>query len=201
MNNKRLIGCIFSSLLLLAGCSQNNDAKLLEDDMQAIADLSAYECQYHNVAINNTPDAEGFLFWKKDRIFWIEVDGSVTLGIDASKVSFIVNGNNVEVSMPRAHVLRSEIDKSSLVQEAYVTGTNTASVKIEDEIAALTDAEEKMKTTAMQDTFQLRETEKRTEELLTNYIIGIGEITGIDYNVEFKYIEEEPTKEVPEQQQ
>lgn len=48
--------------------------------MKAICELAVMDCYYHNVAKFKEEDAEGFLFWQKDKQFWIEYSGVVTLG-------------------------------------------------------------------------------------------------------------------------
>ncbi|MEI3228995.1 MAG: DUF4230 domain-containing protein [Lachnospiraceae bacterium] len=49
--------------------------------MKAICELATMKCYYHNVAKYTREDAAGILWWKKDRRFWIEYDGIVTMGM------------------------------------------------------------------------------------------------------------------------
>ncbi len=206
MNNKKLIGCVLTLLLLLSGCGQNSNKTLQIKDMKAVSELAVFETYYHNVARFHEEDAEGFLFWQKDKHFWIEYSGYVTVGIDSSKLAFTVNGENVEVTLPKAKILGSGVDAASLTQNSFFEGENTASADADDQTEALKVAQDTMEEEAKKDTFLLSEAEARTEELLTNYINGIGDVTGIEYKIIFTYIEETPaqeqaTEDTQEQQQ
>lgn len=83
---KILIGAMLILMTLsLAACGdkkeEENTANVEPEvtQMQSICELSVMECYYHNVAKYFEEDAEGFLFWEKDKKFWIEYSGIVPL--------------------------------------------------------------------------------------------------------------------------
>ena len=95
---------IFLFLLPLAACGKATESSVTLEpkasQMKAICELAVMDCYYHNVAKFMEENAEGFLWWQKDKHFWIEYSGVVTLGIDASLVNVEVNGTEVSVTMP-----------------------------------------------------------------------------------------------------
>ena len=83
---KKLFTVLFAVLLAFstAACGKSEDAKTpqIEPDqarMRAISELSVMECYYHNVAKFDQKNAEQFLFWSKDKRFWIEYSGTVRI--------------------------------------------------------------------------------------------------------------------------
>ena len=85
--------------------------------MKAICELAVMDCYYHNVAKFKEEDAEGFLFWQKDKQFWIEYSGVVTLGVDVSQVTMEVEDTQVTITLPAAKVLSCKVDSSSLTKD------------------------------------------------------------------------------------
>ena len=56
------------------------------------------QCYYHNVAKYKEENASGFWLWAKDKHFWIEYSGVVTLGIDTSQVYMEIDGDTVTIT-------------------------------------------------------------------------------------------------------
>lgn len=79
-------------LLPLAACRKQTPS---QDQVRAICELSVMDCYYHNVAKFNKEKVQGILWWQKDRRFWIEYDGIVKLGIDASQVQIEGEGDHL----------------------------------------------------------------------------------------------------------
>ena len=74
--------CILISAVLtlsLAACSDTEPAPVdmepKTSQMKAICELAVMDCYYHNVAKYEMKDAEGFLWWTKDKNCWIEYSG------------------------------------------------------------------------------------------------------------------------------
>ena len=113
--------------LSLAACGDKKEEEKTANmepevtQMQSICELSVMECYYHNVAKYYEEDAEGFLFWEKDKKFWIEYSGIVTIGVDASLVSMEVDGTTVTITIPEAEVLQCEVDENSLSKDSFIS--------------------------------------------------------------------------------
>ena len=189
--------CILISAVLtlsLAACSDTEPAPVdmepKTSQMKAICELAVMDCYYHNVAKYELKDAEGFLWWTKDKNFWIEYSGVVTIGIDVSRVTVEVDGTKVTISIPAAEVLRYTVDSSSLTEDSYIVAKDSAAIEAEDEIAAFSVAQADLEVTASQDTALLASAQQQAQQLLEDYITNIGKATGKSYSIEWIYLDE-----------
>ena len=123
--------------------------------MKTICELSVMDCYYHNVAKFYDKDAEKFLFWTKDKEFWIEYSGIVRLGVDVDQVAVSVNGNTVTVTLPEAKVLGCKVDPDSLSEDSYIVADGSASITADDQTAAFAAAQKDMENSAAGDTVLL----------------------------------------------
>ncbi len=192
MNKTSLLFLILLLLLFVSACTKQvevDDSTLNTQDMIAISELAVMDCYFHNVARVSEEDAEGFLFWKKDRNFWIEYSGIVTIGFDTSLIEIQINGQLVTITLPHAEVLSSQVDQTSLTEESYYYAANSAKASAEDQTQALTAAQIQMETLAKEDQTLLSEAEYRIQKLLGDYIDNIGELSQTEYTYEFIFIE------------
>lgn len=193
---KKLMCILISAVLMLslAACSNTEpDPVDLEPDtsqMKAICELAVMDCYYHNVAKYELKDAEGFLWWTKDKNFWIEYSGVVTIGIDVSRVTVEVDGTKVTISIPAAEVLRYTVDSNSLTEDSYIVAKDSAAIEAEDEIEAFSVAQADLEATASQDTALLASAQQQAQQLLEDYITNIGKATGKSYSIEWIYLDE-----------
>ena len=193
---KKLMCILISAVLTLslAACSNTEpDPVDLEPDtsqMKAICELAVMDCYYHNVAKYELKDAEGFLWWTKDKNFWIEYSGVVTLGVDVSRVTVEVDGTKVTISIPAAEVLSCTVDSSSLTEDSYIVAKDSAAIEAEDEIEAFSVAQADLEVTASQDTALLASAQQQAQQLLEDYITNIGKATGKSYSIEWIYLDE-----------
>ena len=193
---KKLMCILISAVLMLslAACSNTEpDPVDLEPDtsqMKAICELAVMDCYYHNVAKYELKDAEGFLWWTKDKNFWIEYSGVVTLGVDVSRVTVEVDGTKVTISIPAAEVLSCTVDSSSLTEDSFIVAQDSAAIEAEDEVYAFADAQAKLEETASQDTALLASAQQQAQQLLEDYITNIGKATGKSYSIEWIYLDE-----------
>ena len=163
--------------------------------MRAICELATMKCYYHNVAKYFEKDVEGSLLWKKDRHFWIEYSGIVTLGIDASLLKLSVDGDNVVITMPEAEVQECSVDKDSLTENSIIVDKNSAKVEGSHQTDAFAEAQQKMKEAAQNDSALLASAQDRAKELLENYVKTIGDLMGRTYTITFIGVGEEvPTQ-------
>ena len=122
---KKLFTVLFAVLLAFstAACGKSEDAKTpqIEPDqarMRAISELSVMECYYHNVAKFDQKNAEQFLFWSKDKRFWIEYSGTVRIGVDAAEVKLeSIGDDKFKVTIPFGRVLSCTVDSGSLTAD------------------------------------------------------------------------------------
>lgn len=193
---KKLMCILISAVLTLslAACSDTEPAPVdmepKTSQMKAICELAVMDCYYHNVAKYEMKDAEGFLWWTKDKNFWIEYSGVVTLGVDVSRVTVEVDGTKVTISIPAAEVLSCTVDSSSLTEDSFIVAQDSAAIEAEDEVYAFADAQAKLEETASQDTALLVSAQQQAQQLLEDYITNIGKATGKSYSIEWIYLDE-----------
>lgn len=196
---KKLIAGITAAVLMLGlfgscgkaegtATSAETDVEPQLSQMRSICELAVMECYYHNVAKYKEKDAEGVWLWKKDKHFWVEYSGVVELGVDASQVTMVLDGDKVTVTLPEVKVLGCVVDSSSLTKDSFIISQNSAAITAEDEQAAFKEAQSRMEESAANDHTLLANAEERTKMLLTKYVETIGEAVGKQYVISFKRI-------------
>ena len=196
---KKLIAGITAAVLMLGlfgscgktkgtAASAETDVEPQLSQMRSICELAVMECYYHNVAKYKEKDAEGVWLWKKDKHFWVEYSGVVELGVDASQVTMVLDGDKVTVTLPEVKVLGCVVDSSSLTKDSFIISQNSAAITAEDEQAAFKEAQSRMEESAANDHTLLANAEERTKMLLTKYVETIGEAVGKQYVISFKRI-------------
>lgn len=191
---KRFITLLSVPVLLLSACGSSEEKAPLTPDvsqMKTICELSVMDCYYHNVAKFYDKDAEKFLFWTKDKEFWIEYSGIVRLGVDVDQVAVAVNGNTVTVTLPEAKVLGCKVDPDSLSEDSYIVADGSASITADDQTAAFAAAQKDMENSAAEDTVLLSMARDRARQLLENYIQNLSDMTGQSYTIEWNDTAEE----------
>ena len=191
---KRIIALVVAVFVVFncgaCGKNSNENVKQVEPDesqLKAICELATLECYYRNVAKSVEEDGQGMLWWKEDKILWIEYSGVVSLGIDASCVRMTVEENIVTISIPDGKVLDVSVDE--LKAENYLTNSDET-IGADAQVAAIKAAEEDMRTSAENNTTLLSNAQQRAKELLENYIKNIGTMSGVEYEIEWIYIDE-----------
>lgn len=186
-----LLCLIFVIILNCSACGKENleNIELQVSDMRAICELATMDCYYHNVAKFNQDNAETFLWFSKDKHFWVEYEGIVTLGVDASEVKIDVNGTKVKIEIPKTKVLGCKVDEDSLSKDSYIVDKESAKITAEDEKAAFKEAEGIMLEKTSQDVALLAQAQQRVKTLLEEYVKNIGESVGVEYEIEWEYLE------------
>lgn len=192
---KKIIA-LFLAVVVLLSCSacgkkeeeEGIDMEPQVSQMKAICELAVMDCYYHNVAKFTEKDAEGALFWKKDKHFWIEYSGIVKLGVDVSQVVIEVTGTDIAITLPEAKVLGCKVDASSLNEDSFIVDKDSAKVSAEDEIAAYEMAQSKLEETASNDKTLLANAQQRAQALLEDYITNIGNAVGKSYTIKWVYL-------------
>ncbi len=166
--------------------------------MKSICELAVMECYYHNVAKYREQDAAGFLWWAKDKHFWIEYSGVVKLGVDASLVNISIDGDTITVTLPDAAVLSCRVDSSSLNENSYIVAKDSAAITAEDEIAAFSEAQKRLEECAANDHTLLAEAQQRVQTLLEDYITNIGNAVGKEYTIRWVYRNQPSAETLPD---
>lgn len=191
---KKLISSVLVVILSfsLAGCSTANSEKHeltpQAAQMKSICELATMQCYFHNVAKYTEEDASGVLWWKKDRKFWVEYSGIVTIGIDTSLVEIDVNGEDITITIPPAKVLDCKVDEKTLSEDSFIVAKGSAKVEAEHQTAAFQEAQAKMKEEASNDTVLLANAQQRAQKLLEDYVINIGDCVGKTYKIKWVYL-------------
>ncbi len=181
--------------LFFTACSSSDDSNTNKDitpqatQMKSICELATMQCYYHNVAKYLKEEASGVFLWKKDRKFWIEYSGIVTIGIDTSLVNIEVEGENVTITIPAAKVLDCKVNGETLTENSFIVAKDSASVEAEHQTEAFKQAQAKMQEEASNDTVLLANAQQRAQKLLEDYVNNIGNCTGKTYKIKWVYLD------------
>ena len=192
---KKVISIILIAVMCLsfAACSKsdnsNKEIAPQASQMKSICELATMQCYYHNVAKYTEDDASGVLWWKKDRKFWVEYSGIVTIGIDTSLVNIEVDGENVTITIPPVKVLDCKVDDTTLTKDSFIVAKDSAKVGAEHQTEAFKDAQAKMQEEASGDTVLLANAQQRAQKLLEDYVTNIGNCVGKAYKIKWVYLE------------
>lgn len=187
MKKKRIGIMIFCICLSLSGMTGCKDKKTKADfsGITSVCELSTLKCYYHNVA-KAEHEATG---WFKNgyKKIWIEYDGVVNLGIDASKVSVSSPDKDgvVKIKIPDAKVMNVSVRAESFSKPLIETGFLTKITK-EEQTTVLKTAQESMEKTAKENTAMLAQAKERAKSIIQGYIINVGKQLGEDYTVEWE---------------
>lgn len=192
---KKIIGIILTLVMCVSfvACSYSDksdkDISPQASQMKSICELATMQCYYHNVAKYAEEDAAGVLWWKKDRKFWVEYSGIVTIGVDTSLVNIEVDGENVTITIPPAKVLGCKVDEATLTEDSFIVAKDSAKVEAEHQTEAFKEAQSKMETEAANDTVLLANAQQRAQKLLEDYVTNIGNVVGKSYQVTWVYLD------------
>lgn len=197
---KRILSVVILIIIILScsSCTQQKDISPEITRMKSICELATLKCYYHNVAKYHEKDVEG-LIWKKDRRFWIEYSGIVTIGIDASQLDISITDNNVTITIPPAKVLSSKVDETTLTEDSFFIDSKSADIEAEHQTEAFKAAQSEMLNAASNDTALLSNAQQRAMDLLEDYVHNIGNIVNKEYKVNFIELNEENPPKTTEQ--
>ncbi len=213
---KRILAVLLAGMIVLlcTGCADNSETvtdvteeeEIIEVEPQlsqirSICKLAVMECYYHNVAKFKEENAEQFLWITRDKEFWVEYSGVVKLGIDVSQVTMEVNDNQVTIAIPETEVLSCLVDSESLTTDSYIVAKDSVEVTAEDEVYALSQAQEELEAYVAQDQTLLLQAQQRAQTLLENYVNSIGELTGKQYKITWVYLENGDNTETADAEQ
>ena len=157
--------------------------------MKSICELAVMECYYHNVAKYKEENATGILWWEKDRHFWMEYAGVVTIGVDTSLMNIEVKDENVTITIPPAKVLGCKVDETTLTEDSFIVAQNSAKVEAEHQTEAFKSAKDKLESEAKSNLTLLAAAQQRVQKLLEDYVTNIGNSVGKTYKIKWIYLE------------
>ena len=158
--------------------------------MKSICELAVMECYYHNVAKYKEENATGILWWEKDRHFWMEYAGVVTIGVDTSLMNIEVKDENVTITIPPAKVLGCKVDETTLTEDSFIVAQNSAKVEAEHQTEAFKSAKDKLESEAKSNFTLLAAAQQRVQKLLEDYVTNIGNSVGKTYKIKWSAISE-----------
>jgi hypothetical protein len=193
------VATLLCLLTVFSGCSILTKTTAAQDpdisQVRNICNMATLDCYYHNVAKSVKYKESGIThLGEKDRTFWIEYTGIARLGIDMSKVSMSIDENVVSITIPEAKVMSITIDNSTLGEDSYIIsddGLNKNKITATDQTQAITKAQEEMENTVKNNASLLLSAQNRAKVLIENYILQLGEAAGIEYTIQWKYVEED----------
>lgn len=199
---KKIVNIILITLICISfsACSNPKETEHNENyhnvepqitQMKSICELATMQCYYHNVAKYFEEDVSGILLWKKDRKFWVEYSGIVTIGIDISTLSINIHDECVTITIPSAKVLNCKVDEETLNKDSFIVAKDSAKVEAEHQIKAFGEAQSKMREAANNDTVLLSNAQQRVQKLLEDYVNNIGDFVGKSYKIEWIYSDSE----------
>lgn len=155
--------------------------------IRAIAELATLKCVYHNVAKGVQEAGTGLTHvGEKDRKFWMEFDGEVTISYPLDKITMTQNGEEIHIILPDPNV-DCKLLSDSLLNGNYVVESDNRfqinPIKVEKENQAVNDAVENMKADVMNNSSLLATAESQARMLIENYIRQIGKLTDVDYRI------------------
>ena len=188
---KRIIAILLmiASLLALCACGDASVPPATEElqitQMRTICELATMDCYYHNVAKYYEKDADkGFLgLGKKDKKFWVEYSGEVTIGLDATLVALQVSGDQVTITIPPAKVLGAKVYSDSLTTDSYIIDKDSADITAEDQTRVFENAQADMLAQASNDHLLLFNAQQRAQMRLEDYVTNIGNAIGVTYQI------------------
>ncbi len=185
---------ILSIMLSITGCKKFGFLNKQPDILQVrnIVNMATLECYYHNVAKSTKTKGTGITsIGEKERKFWIEYTGIVTLGIDMSKVDMDIDGKNITITLPPAKVLGVSINADSWNKDSIIVsgdGINSNKITADDVTSAIGIAQKEMEDTANANKTMLNNAQMRAKVLIENYINQLGTITGTEYVITWNYL-------------
>ena len=189
---KKYLSVILIIMMCFSSVSCAKEIKNISPEtsqMKSICELSVMKCYYHNVAKYKEENATGMLWWEKDRHFWMEYAGVVTIGIDATQLSIEVKDENVTITIPPAKVLGCKVDETTLTEDSFIVAKNSAKVEAEHQTEAFKSAKDKLESEAKSNFTLLAAAQQRVQKLLEDYVTNIGNSVGKTYKIKWIYLE------------
>lgn len=183
---KKIICTALACLLMLFALTSCAPKKIIDvkpDILQIhnICELATLECIYQNVAEINKSKTH---FTETDRKMWIEYTGIAKVGVDIEDIKMSVNGTVVNIEIPEPTVLSKEYDEKSFIHYANKDRMlDKNAISADEQNQAIAIAQNEMVKNIMNNKSLLNNSSIRVKALIENYINQIGELSGIEYTI------------------
>lgn len=181
---------ILSMIIILSACDNKNET-LSENikKLELTGNLVTYEAYFHNV-LETTKDSDSI--FKKDRKLFAEYTGTIKLGIDLSKVKIDVQGNTINVLIPKAKIIgEPNVDESDFKKEKFIESEDGFLIKnpiTGDDISkAFDDAQSEMKKSAESDEQLLSTAQTRAKIIIEESINQFAGLSSKDYTINWEF--------------
>lgn len=181
---------ILSMIIMLSACDNKNET-LSENikKLELTGNLVTYEAYFHNV-LETTKDSDSI--FKKDRKLFAEYTGTIKLGIDLSKVKIDVQGDTINVLIPKAKIIgEPNVDESDFKKEKFIESEDGFLIKnpiTGDDISkAFDDAQSEMKKSAESDEQLLSTAQTRAKIIIEESINQFAGISSKDYTINWEF--------------
>lgn len=181
---------ILSMIIMLSACDNKNET-LSENikKLELTGNLVTYEAYFHNV-LETTKDSNSI--FKKDRKLFAEYTGTIKLGIDLSKVKIDVQGDTINVLIPKAKIIgEPNVDESDFKKEKFIESEDGFLIKnpiTGDDISkAFDDAQSEMKKSAESDEQLLSTAQTRAKIIIEESINQFAGISSKDYTINWEF--------------
>lgn len=181
---------ILSMIIMLSACDNKNET-LSENikKLELTGNLVTYEAYFHNV-LETTKDSDSI--FKKDRKLFAEYTGTIKLGIDLSKVKIDVQGDTINVLIPKAKIIgEPNVDESDFKKEKFIESEDGFLIKnpiTGDDISkAFDDAQSEMKKSAESDEQLLSTAQTRAKIIIEESINQFAGISSRDYTINWEF--------------
>lgn len=191
---KKFLLIIVLSILCLTGCKNGNVDNLSQNlkKINLTGNLVTHEAFYHNVIEYEKKAGTGIThLFEKNRKLFAEYTGTVKLGIDLTQVKIEVNGNQINVTLPKAAIIgEPNVDKEDFKSENFIEsseGINKNPITIEDASLAFDEAQKNMKKAAENDNELLSIAQKRAQVILEENIRQFSGLSENEYTINWEY--------------
>lgn len=165
-----------------------SDEPIVLPDMshiKSICELGTQEYYYHNVSKYFEEKCEGFWVWKKDKSFWIEYTGIVTIGIDGSQIQMSIDNNKISIYVPEAKIISSSLELETINEKSVYIDNKSAKVTPVDISNLYGDSEQEMLIKISSDKDILLESQNKAKDLIEGYIHQLGSLSNTSYSIEW----------------
>ncbi len=181
---------ILSMIIMLSACDNKNET-LSENikKLELTGNLVTYEAYFHNV-LETTKDSNSI--FKKDRKLFAEYTGTIKLGIDLSKVKIDVQGDTINVLIPKAKIIgEPNVDENDFKKEKFIESEDGFLIKnpiTGDDISkAFDDAQSEMKKSAESDEQLLSTAQTRAKIIIEESINQFAGLSSKDYTINWEF--------------
>jgi hypothetical protein len=189
-----IIAVVFS-ITCLTGCGKNKEEMLYENikKIELSGDLVTYQAYYHNVIEYEKPAESGIThLFEIDRKLFAEYTGTIKFGINLTKVKIDVNGNTINVFIPKAKIIgEPNVDKDDFKAESFITSRdsklNSNPITVDDSTKAYDKAQNEMKENAKNDEELLLKAQQRAKIVIEENINQFSGLNKNDYTINWEY--------------